>query len=62
MVVAGGVAQSLMLPVIAVGALFLRHRKLPAEIAPAAGTTVFLWFSAFAIVGLMVYYAVLTLR
>ena len=62
MVMAGGVAQSLMLPVIAVGALFLRHRKLPEEIAPSTGTTIFLWIATFAIVCLMAYYAVLTVR
>ena len=62
MVVAGGVSQSLMLPVIAAGALFLRHRRLPQEIAPSRTTTVFLWLSAIVIACLMAYYAVLNLQ
>jgi hypothetical protein len=62
MVVAGGVSQSLMLPVIAAGALFLRHRRLPEEIAPSRTTTVFLWLSAVVITCLMVYYAVLHVK
>ena len=61
MVVAGGIAQSLMLPVIAAGALFLRHRRLPREIAPSRATTVFLWFASAVICGFMLYYAVLTI-
>jgi manganese transport protein len=62
MVVAGGVAQSAMLPVIAIGALYLRHRRLPSEIAPMHVTTIFLWFSSAVIVCLMAYYVLLTLR
>ncbi|PYV40256.1 MAG: hypothetical protein DMG06_20780, partial [Acidobacteria bacterium] len=34
MVVAGGMAQALMLPAAAVGTLYLRHRCLPRGIAP----------------------------
>ena len=36
MVVAGGLAQAMMLPIIAIGTLYLRHRRLPKEIAPRA--------------------------
>jgi Mn2+/Fe2+ NRAMP family transporter len=61
MVIAGGVAQSAMLPVIAVGALYLRHRRLPPEVAPSRFTTAMLWFAAAAICALMAYYTVLTL-
>ncbi len=61
MVVAGGVSQSLMVPVIAVGALFLRHRRLPGDLAPSRGTTFFLWFSSVVIICLMIYYAILNL-
>jgi len=61
MVIAGGVAQSVMLPVIAIGALFLRHRRLPVEIAPSRTTTLFLWFAAAVICCLMAYYTVLTI-
>ena len=43
MVVAGGIAQSLMLPVLGVGAIYLRHRHLPPEVAPSRAVTVALW-------------------
>ena len=36
MVVAGGVAQAMMLPLIGGAAIYLRHRHLPADIQPAA--------------------------
>jgi manganese transport protein len=62
MVVAGGVAQALMLPIIAVGALYLRYRHLPKEVIPRQLVTIGLWFAAAVIVCLMAYYAVLTLR
>jgi Mn2+/Fe2+ NRAMP family transporter len=62
MVMLGGIAQSLMLPVIGVAAIFLRHRRLPDEIAPSPATTVALWTTTAAIVVVMVYYALLTLR
>ena len=60
MVVAGGLAQALMLPVIGVSALYLRHRHLPPELAPPAWVTVFLWAATLIIVCLMGYYALLT--
>jgi Mn2+/Fe2+ NRAMP family transporter len=62
MVVAGGVAQAVMLPVIAIGALYLRYRRIPREILPSRTTTAFLWFASAVICCLMVYYAVLTIR
>lgn len=62
MVKIGGVAQALMLPVIAVGALYMRYRRLPKEIAPKKLLTVGLWTAALTTIFLMVYYAVLTLR
>ncbi|MBI4873758.1 MAG: Nramp family divalent metal transporter, partial [Acidobacteria bacterium] len=62
MVKAGGVAQALMLPIIAVAALYLRHRRLPPETEPTRGVTVWLWFAAIVVCALMVYYAYLTLR
>jgi manganese transport protein len=46
MVVAGGIAQSVMLPVFAGATLYLRHRALPPEIAPPGWVTVSLWVSA----------------
>jgi len=58
MVVASGIAQAVMLPVIAIGVLYLRHRRLPEELAPNRWTTAFLWFASIVIVSLMGYYAV----
>jgi len=62
MVVAGGIAQSLMLPVLAGAALYLRHRQLPSEVAPSWGTTAGLWLASFLILALMLYYVVLMVR
>ena len=58
MVVAGGLAQAMMLPVIGVGTLYLRHKLLPRDIAPARWVTVFLWVSTAIIVWLMGYYVI----
>ena len=46
MVVAGGVAQALMLPLIGAAAVYLRHRRVPAELQPSPFTTAALWTSA----------------
>ncbi|MCC6293049.1 MAG: Nramp family divalent metal transporter [Bryobacterales bacterium] len=62
MVKAGGVAQAIMLPVIAVGALFLRYRLLPPEVRPPAWQTIGLWVAALATVSLMAYYTFLLLK
>ncbi|HET6962320.1 MAG TPA: Nramp family divalent metal transporter [Terriglobia bacterium] len=62
MVVAGGVVQALMLPVIGIGTLYLRHRHLPTEVRPSTWITVTLWVATFVIVVLMGYYIVLTLQ
>jgi hypothetical protein len=62
MVVAGGVVQALMLPIIGIGTLYLRHRQLPEEVRPSGWITVTLWGATFVIVVLMGYYIVLTLR
>ena len=56
MVKAGGVAQALMLPVIAIGALFLRYRLLPPEVRPPMWQTIGLWVAAIATISLMAYY------
>jgi Mn2+/Fe2+ NRAMP family transporter len=56
MVVAGGLAQAMMLPIIGVSTLFLRHRYLPKEIAPSPWVTVFLWFATAVIICLTGYY------
>ncbi len=62
MVVAGGVSQAIMLPVIAAGALFLRHRRIPRDILPSRPGTVLLWFASAVICCLMLYYALFTVR
>jgi Mn2+/Fe2+ NRAMP family transporter len=62
MVVAGGVAQALMLPVIAIGTLFLRHKHLPKEVTPQWWVTAAVWLAAAVIICLMIYYAVLAVR
>jgi len=62
MVVAGGVVQALMLPVIGIGTLVLRHIHLPVEVRPSSWITLTLWGATFVIVVLMGYYVVLTLQ
>jgi len=57
MVKAGGVAQALMLPVIAIGALYLRYRKLPIEVIPNRWITIALWIASLTTIALMLYYA-----
>lgn len=54
MVVAGGVVQAMMLPIIALGTIFLRHKRLPQEVAPSHKTTVLLWVAAAVILGMVV--------
>jgi Mn2+/Fe2+ NRAMP family transporter len=61
MVVVGGVAQALMLPAVAVGTLYLRHRRLPRAIVPPQWVTAALWVSATVICVIMTYYAWLKL-
>ncbi len=53
MVKVGGIAQAAMLPVIGLGTLYLRHRRLPNEIAPARWVTLGLWLATAIIVLLM---------
>jgi len=60
MVMLGGIAQSMMLPIVGIGAIFLRHRRLPREIRPAMATTVALWLMTAVILVVMAYYVVLT--
>ena len=56
MVVAGGVAQALMLPLIGGAVIYLRHTQLPDEIRPTIGTTVLLWISSAVMLGFASYY------
>jgi Mn2+/Fe2+ NRAMP family transporter len=61
MVVFGGIAQSLLLPLIGFGTIFLRHRHLPPSVAPGAFTTVSLWICTLLTLAAMLYYAAVTL-
>lgn len=56
MVVAGGLAQALTLPVICFGVLYLRHRRQPRETAPGWWNTTWLWIAGVLITALMVVY------
>lgn len=62
MVMIGGIVQAVMLPVIGAGAIFLRHRRLPAKIAPSPATTAALWVTTAAMAVMMGYYAVFIAR
>jgi manganese transport protein len=62
MVVAGGVAQALMLPLIGFAAIHVRHTRLPRELQPSAATTLALWASTAVMFGFASYYAWSALR
>ena len=49
MVKAGGMAQAVMLPVLSIGALYLRHKRMPKEVAGGRATTILLWIAAITI-------------
>jgi len=56
MVVAGGIAQALMLPLIGTASIYLRHTRLPPGIEPSLWTTVLLWISAAVMLAFALYY------
>jgi manganese transport protein len=56
MVVAGGIAQALMLPLIGGAVIYLRHRHLPSDIRPKPITTISLWVSTAVMAGFALYY------
>jgi hypothetical protein len=56
MVKAGGVAQASMLPAIAIGALYLRHKRLPPEVRPNHWITAGLWLASITTIAMMGYY------
>jgi manganese transport protein len=62
MVKLGGLAQASMLPVIAIGVLYLRFKRLPSEVRPGTWITASLVVSSSIIIMVMAYYAVLTVR
>jgi amino acid transporter len=62
MVRIGGISQAMMLPVIGIGAVYLRHRHLPKDIAPSGWVTVGLWVATALIVWLMGYSVIEAIR
>ncbi|MBS1824537.1 MAG: Nramp family divalent metal transporter [Acidobacteria bacterium] len=60
MVKLGGICQAAMLPVIAIGALYLRFKRMPQEVRPGALMTGALVVSSSVIILVMAYYAFLT--
>jgi Mn2+/Fe2+ NRAMP family transporter len=56
MVVAGGVAQALMLPLIGIAAIYVRHTRLPRELQPSPFTTAALWIATAVMAGFAAYY------
>lgn len=61
MVFIGGMAQFLMMPVIGIGTVYLRHKHLPKDVAPAPFRNAMLWFTSAVLVGFVVLY-LFTLR
>ncbi len=55
MVVAGGISQSVMLPITGAGALYLRHRRLPRELAPGWLVTAGLWIATLVMAAVTLY-------
>ena len=62
MVVAGGIAQSVLLPALGFGALYLHHRCLPREMASRGLVTVGLWVACLGMAAVTGYSLHLTLR
>lgn len=62
MVVAGGLAQAMMLPIIGIATLYLRHRHLPKDIAPSPWVTVLLWFATAVMICMTGYFVIEKLR
>src|SRR5215203_1090364 len=58
MVLAGGIAQAAMLPLIGIAAVYLRHKHVPEDIQPATATTVMLWIATAVMAGFAGYYAI----
>jgi len=56
MVLAGGLAQAALLPLIGIATIYLRHRHIPEDIEPAAATTVMLWIATIVMAGFAAYY------
>ncbi len=57
MVIAGGVAQAMMLPLIGMAVIYLRYTEVPPAIRPTIATTVLLWLSTAVMLGFATYYS-----
>lgn len=57
----GGAAQAVLLPIIGIGAVYLRHKRLPEAVRPGFLATSGLWIAAILMSVFMVYYAFLSL-
>lgn len=55
MVKAGGVAQAAMLPILSIGALYLRHKRTPPEVASGRVGTITLWVASLIIIAAVCY-------
>jgi manganese transport protein len=62
MVKIGGIGQAMMLPVIAVGTLYLRYKHLPEEVYPKLWVTAGLWLASIFTIFMMGYYTILLVR
>lgn len=56
MVVAGGIAQAMMLPLLGGAAIYLRHTQLPRDLEPSVGTTLALWSCTLVMLAFALYY------
>ena len=62
MVFIGGMAQFLMMPAIAIGTVYLRHRHLPKGVEPSRFRTIELWISSAVLVLFVAVYLVTLVR
>ncbi len=62
MVVAGGIAQAVLLPALGAAALYLHYRCLPREVAPSPWVTAGLWLATLGMTAVTFYSLWLTLR
>lgn len=58
MVKIGGVAQAMMLPIIAGGTLYLRGKHMPKEVIPEKSATAILWAASLFTIFMMIYYTI----
>jgi hypothetical protein len=56
MVVAGGLAQAFLLPLIGIAGVYLRHVHVPLDIRPTTAATIMLWLSTLVMTGVASYY------